>query len=206
MWATQVNNPLEEFDQYFSWPCVDRSVALIWLLVGSKSNFHSLFAISYLLQHQVSNTLLCTWFHVTMQQYSSSCLVEWAFSLSDRTDSACHGNMEKMFGGFTKTMRSIQGWKAGSTQGGLGCYRWRLLPLEWGWVLATHHVLDKKYFWHVGPSFDPVLTQTGPGPHMPDQDQVQVRQKFTWTWPGLDLGQCTVHERWPGKLTITWNC
>ena len=32
----------------------------------------------------------------------SSCLVEHAFSLSAWTDSACHGNMEKKFGGLQR--------------------------------------------------------------------------------------------------------
>jgi len=89
--ATQVINPLEESDQYFSQPCVDQSVC------------HYLFAILICSQHQASDPVM----HLITCNYvaipGSSCLVEWAFLLSAQMDSAHCGNMEKKkFGGLQR--------------------------------------------------------------------------------------------------------
>ena len=66
--------------------------------------FHSLFAIFIYSQHQALEYLVM---HLIACNYAaipgSSCLVEQAFSLSARTDSACRGNMEKKkFGGLQR--------------------------------------------------------------------------------------------------------
>jgi len=103
--ATQVINPLEEFDQYFSWPCVDQAVCTDLIAWWGVSQFFIL-CLPFLihLQHQVLEyPVMC----LIACEYAAipglSCLAEWAFSLSARTDSACCGNMEKKkFGGLQR--------------------------------------------------------------------------------------------------------
>ena len=103
--ATQVINPLEEFDQYFSQPCVDRSVCTDLIAWWGVSQFFILcLPFLILLQHQVLEYPVM---HLIARDYAaipgSSCLVEQAFSLSARKDSAHRGNMEKKkFGGLQR--------------------------------------------------------------------------------------------------------